>query len=339
MPMNLVPAGRFLAAAICLLSLGGNAALPNSSSVTVELDAAPISPIDADAWIVLRGNSNISVASVLAPDGSFTREFTAQAPGSVMVQNTLRNPIDLRTYDSFSFWARASTTRIGDFVYLIDAAGRKRWYSLLLWSQRGWQKPSYWLDAFVGQDTGFDPSSVTRLRFAQAGQVPGDRLWFGPVIFEHGVVNHGDAASSWYNDIGSGPITTVADGAAGTPTSVQATLQANNQGQADIAINLLLPRIVWDWSGKSFVRFYFKDVETIASHYFLLYDNNLNYRQWVFNNSAPGHWIRVTANLSDARYAESAPIDLSRIVYFEVGVFGGTPSANYTFQVDEISVY
>src|SRR5438105_545528 len=185
-PMNLVPAGRFLAAAICLLSLGGNAALPNSSSVTVELDAAPISPIDADAWIVLRGNSNISVASVLAPDGSFTREFTAQAPGSVMVQNTLRNPIDLRTYDSFSFWARASTTRIGDFVYLIDAAGRKRWYSLLLWSQRGWQKPSYWLDAFVGQDTGFDPSSVTRLRFAQAGQVPGDRLWFGPVIFEHG---------------------------------------------------------------------------------------------------------------------------------------------------------
>ena len=48
--------------------------------------------------------------------------------------------------------------------------------------------------------------------------------------------------------------------------------------------------------------------------------------------------MRVTANLADS-YFDSAPVDLSHIVYFEVGVFGGNPGATYTFQVDEVAAY
>src|SRR5207248_3871092 len=101
----------------------------------------------------------------------------------------------------------------------------------------------------------------------------------------------------------------------------------------------IAPRIQWDWSGKSFASFYFKDSETTASHYFLVYDKNLNYREWVFRNTTPDQWFRVTANLADFSYAQSGPVDLAHVVYWEVGIFGGTPNATYTFQVDEVAVY
>ena len=94
----------------------------------------------------------------------------------------------------------------------------------------------------------------------------------------------------------------------------------------------------WDLSSKQYVSFYFKGQDASSIHYFLIYDKNRNYREWIFANSDPGNWIKVAADLRDSAYFESAPIDLSNVEQFEVGVFGGSPLATYTFQVDEVNM-
>jgi hypothetical protein len=94
----------------------------------------------------------------------------------------------------------------------------------------------------------------------------------------------------------------------------------------------------WDLSGKQYVSFYFKDQDASAIHYFLIYDKSRNYREWLFANPDPGNWIKVAGDLRDSSYFESAPIDLSNVEQFEVGVFGGPPLAAYTFRVDEVNV-
>src|SRR5947207_2295834 len=333
------PRPCFFALLLCVAPAVATAgALPNSNSVTTQPEARPVSRVGANHWTVAYGNAAMGLSAFTAPDSSGTMEFVAQQAGSVVAQHTLQTVVDTRPYDTFSFWAQASATHVGDFVTLVDSNGRKRWYSLLLWGPRGWQKPTYWIDSYAGQESGFDSSAVAKIRFGQAGQRPADVLRYSAVTFEHNVVSHGDALASWYPDVGSATFSIVRDGAAGSPTSVKAEVVANAHGQADVAINLLPARIVWDWSGKSFLTFYFKDSETTASHYFLIYDKTLNYRQWVFSNPVPGEWMRVTANLADS-YFDSAPVDLSHIVYFEVGVFGGNPGATYTFQVDEVAAY
>jgi hypothetical protein len=329
-------------AAIVLLAAGAARAATNSGTVTTEPGSPPLTPSAVTAWRVNLGSGTIGATAVAAPDGSPAIEVTANGAGVVQVDNSLATPLDIRSYDTFAFWAQASATRTGDLAYLVDTLGRRRWYSLVLQSGRGWQRPTFWIDAFVGQDAGFNPGAIAKIRVGQAGQVVKDTLRFGPTFFEHNTVNHGDAASSWFVDIGVGNITNVADGANGTPTSIKAVVQAI-RGQADIAINLISPRITWDWSGKTFVSFYYKDNEPNMNHYFLIYDRNIVYRQWIFTNPTPGQWFRVNANLSDASYVQSGPLDLSHIVYFEVGVFGGGPTvsqtATHTFQVDEVSVY
>jgi hypothetical protein len=330
-------------ATIALLAAASAArAATNSGTVTTEPGTPPVTPADVTAWRVVLGSATIGGTPVVTPDGSTAVQFTMASAGTLSVDNALAKPLDIRSYDTFAFWARASATHIGDLVYLIDTLGRRRWYSLILQAQRTWQRPTFWIDSFVGQDLNFNPAAIARIRLGQAGQAAKDTLAFGPTLFEHNVVNHGDAAASWFVDIG-GPgstITSVADGANGTPTSVKAVVTAVN-GQADIAINLISPRITWDWSGKSFVSFYYKDNEPTMNHYFLIYDKNIVYRQWIFTNPTPGQWFRVNANLSDASYVQSGPVDLSHVVYFEVGVFGGTAAktATHTFQVDEVSVY
>jgi hypothetical protein len=330
---------RFAVYAALSFSAAAHAGAPNSGTVTTEPGTPPVTPSDLSAWTVSAGTATAVVSTVLPPDGSPAIEFDETSNGSVQVDAALATPLDVRSYDSFSFWAQASATHIGDYVFLIDTLGRRRWYHLVLQSVRGYQRPTYSIDAFVSQDTGFNLGAVKKIRYGQAGQASGGFLRFGPATFEHNVYNHGDASSSWYVDIGTGTLSTVADGANGTPTSLLAQIKANAVGQADIAVNLLAPQIMWDWSGKSFVSFYFKDSETALNHYFLVYDKSLHYRQWIFNNPTPNQWFRVNANLLDASYAQSGVIDLSSIVYFEVGVFGAPANASHTFQVDEVSAY
>ena len=325
--------------AVLGLSAAARAGAPNSGTVTTEPGTPPVSPSALPAWKVSAGAATPKVSTVLPPDGSPAIELDETGNGTVQVDATLTTTLDVRSYDSFSFWAQASATHIGDYVFLIDSLGRRRWYHLVLQSVRGWQRPTYSIDAFVSQDAGFNPAAIKKIRFGQAGQATGGFLRFGPATFEHNVFNHGDASASWYVDIGTGTLTTVADGANGTPTSLQAVVKANSVGQADIAVNLVAPQIVWDWSGKSFVSFYFKDSETAPNHYFLVYDKSLHYRQWIFDNPTPNQWFRVNANLLDASYAQSGVIDLSQIIYFEVGVFGAPANATHTFQVDEVSAY
>jgi hypothetical protein len=328
-----------IAFAALAVSFAASAVQPNSPSITTQLDVAPVSQTNLSAWSVFAGKATLGVSRVATPDGSITFEFTATAAGTVTAQTGLHHVLDVRAFDTFSFWSAATATHIGDFVYLVDSQGRRRWYPLVLNGARGFTRPAYAIDAFTGQDPGFDLTAITFIRFSQAGQQVGDKLRFGGLVFEHNAYNHGDSASVWYNDIGTGPLTVVNDGAEGSPTSIKAVIQASANGQADIAINLLAPRITWDWSGKSFITFYYKDSNPNVSHYFLIYDSKLNYRQWTFQNVAPGSWMKITANLSGGFYAQSAPIDLSHIIYFETGVFAGTPNAQYTFQVDELSAY
>jgi hypothetical protein len=333
---------RLATVTILAMASAAQAVPTNSGTVTTEPGNPPLTPAAVTAWKVVLGAGTISPTTVTTPDGSSAIQATATAPGVLQVDNTLTTPLDVRSYDTFSFWTLASATHVGDLAYLVDTLGRRRWYSLVLLSGRGWERPTYWIDSFVGQDAGFNPGAIAKIRLGQSGQAVNDKLSFGPTLFEHNMVNHGDASSSWFVDIG-GPgstIATVTDGANGTPTSMKASVVAVN-GQSDVAINLVSPRITWDWSGKSFVSFYYKDNEPTMNHYFLVYDKNIVYRQWIFTNPTPGQWFRVTANLSDASYVQSGPVDLSHIVYFEVGVFGGTAAKNAThiFQVDEVSVY
>jgi hypothetical protein len=332
------PRPTFLAAVLCLSS-AARAGAPNSGTVTTEPGNPPTTPSDVSSWKMSAGTATLAASAVKPPDDSPAVEVDETSNGTVQVDATLPTTLDIRTYDSFSFWAQASATHIGDYVFLIDSLGRRRWYHLVLQSPRGWQRPTYSIDSFVAQDAGFNLGAIKKIRYGQAGQASGGFLRFGPATFEHNVYNHGDAAASWYVDIGTGTLTTTPDGANGTATSLLATVKANSVGQADIAVNLLAPQISWDWSGKTFVSFYFKDAETAPNHYFLVYDKSLHYRQWIFSNPTPNQWFRVTANLSDASYAQSGVVDLSQIIYFEVGVFGAPANATHTFQVDEVSAW
>ncbi|PYP84295.1 MAG: hypothetical protein DMG65_22840 [Candidatus Angelobacter sp. Gp1-AA117] len=136
--------------------------------------------------------------------------------------------------------------------------------------------------------------------------------------------------------VSSGVITVSSDSVNGK--SILANVTATNEGQADIAILGAASHIYWDLSAKQYIGFDFKDKNATVIHYFLMYDKKRNYREWLFTNPDPGNWIKVSADLRDTSYYESAPIDLSNIEQFEVGVFGGPANAQYTFQIDEVTV-
>lgn len=310
----------------------------NSGTVTSYSAASTALP-SASNWSIVSGAGNILFPATDANGNAAAQITVTTQPDTVgfIVEYRFPAAMDLRLYDTVSFSAQVSQTHIGDFMYLVDTQSRMRWFNLVLRSSAGMQRPVYSINNFVGEHSGFDVSSVKAIRYGQYALKPGDILTLGTPVFETGIVDHCDVSSSWSLDlVSSGTIGTSPDSVNGSK-SILATVAANDEGQADIAILGADMGINWDLSNKRYVSFYFKDQDTSAIHYFLIYDKNRNYREWLFANGDPGNWIKVTADLSDSGYFESAPIDLSNVQQFEVGVFGGPPRSPYTFQVDEVT--
>ena len=309
----------------------------NSGTVTTR-QTVPLSTISEANWSVVYGGATQTTSLTAAPTGEPVMEYEVTTPGSIRIENQFPAPADLRARDCFSMIIGESQTRIGDFTYLIDKNHRRRWFKLNVRAWYGFQQPVYFINSYLGQDAGFDLSSVVAVRFGQAGLQVGDKIWIGAVRFENDLVSHAEVAGPWIVDMGQGTISASRDAAEGT-FSIRADLTANDQGQADIALDARGVKISWNWSKKSFISFKYKNSEERPLHYFLIYDANGWYREWVFTNPHPGQWIDVTADLRDVGYTESGPVDLSKIVYFEVGVFGGTPGGSYSFNVDEVTVH
>ncbi|WP_147297946.1 hypothetical protein [Trinickia dinghuensis] len=115
----------------------------------------------------------------------------------------------------------------------------------------------------------------------------------------------------------------------------------------------------WDLTSYNKITFYYRDQNTSSvvngnsslSHYFLIYDNNKCYREWVINlantdgTPAPnsptiqaGVWYQITGSFTDPQGAfiiqggnavngvscASQPLNYQHIVYFETGIFSGT---------------
>ncbi len=324
---------------VLLVSVSCQAQNNNSGTVT-SYSAGTTAAVSAANWTVVSGSGNI-VFPAVDGNGAVAAQITVNnQPTSVgfIVEYRFPAAMDLRPYDTFSFSAQTSQTHISDYVYLVDAQSRMRWFNLVLRQDLGVQNPVYSINNFAGEHPGFDVSNVVAIRYGQYAMNPGDVLTFGTPTFETGVLDHCDVASNWSLDlVSAGNIVTSADSVNGGK-SILANVTATDQGQADIAILGASMGLRWDLSGKQYVSFYFKDLNTTSIHYFLMYDKNRNYREWLFANSDPGNWIKVAADLRDSAYFESAPIDLSNIEQFEVGVFGGPPNATYTFQVDEVAV-
>lgn len=335
--MSLGRLSRVALAALGLFATPPAFATPSANSGTVTTQVVRAADLDPTRWSIVSGQASADASAANAPTGEAVMQFTVTGDGALRVQATLPSVIDLRPFSSFSFVASTSATRIGDFAYLVDSHGCQRWFNLVLRANRGWQQPLYFIDSYAGQDSCFDVSSVAAVFFQQSGMKSGDRLQLGMPRFEHGVVNHAEVPGPWIIDIGGGTLASSSDAVAGR-ASVIANLEANGEGQADIAVDARGDGIFWNWSTKSYVTFYYKDDVVDASHYFLVYDANGFYRQWTFRNDTPGQWLKVTADLRDVAYYQSGPVDLSRIVYFEVGVFAGLPGGSYTFQVDEVTV-
>jgi hypothetical protein len=266
--------------------------------------------------------------------------LTVASPGSMTAAYKLPQITDLRRYGTFSFVSKISHTRIGGLVLLVDSSSRRRWYQFPLIGPMGWRQPVYSLSNFVGQDPGFDLSRVGAIWFNQGALVVGDLISIGAISFDVGLVDHADYSSNWVQDVTcGGTLSTNSDAAVG-PSSVLANVQACQSGQVDIAINALAYMgITWDWSNKSYISFYYKDANTSAQHYFLIYDKNYNVRAWLFPNNYPGQWMKVTAPLTTGYFYESGPVDLSNMIQFEVGLVDGSPYQNYIFQIDEVALY
>jgi hypothetical protein len=318
--------------------------LPNSGQTGVDACCSPVSTTNVAQWSLLAGYANISLSAQTSPDSSPVVEVDVTQTAGISVQNQLVAPFDLRSYDSFAFWIRASATRSPNFVYLVDTNGARHWYALYLQASQGWVQQEYWITSYVNQDVGFNLSQVAAVMFNQAGELVGDKIWIGATEFEHNSVNHAEAAGNWLfdvpGDIGDS-IKAVTDAAVGS-FSVEATGNASSWGQMDIATSQPVTGATWNWTQKTYLTFYYKDSYSNVSHYAAIYDKNGNYREWVFQNNSPGQWIKITVALADNgyfAYASPGPPDLSNLTSFELGIFGGVGNSQYTFQVDELSAY
>jgi hypothetical protein len=324
---------------VIFFSLSLQAQTFNSGTVT-SYSAGTASTPSAANWSVISGTGNLTFPTTDTNGGAAAQITVTTQPATVAFIVEYDFPVtrDLRPYDTVSFSAQTSQTHIGDFVYLVDTQSRMRWFNLVLRSTLGTQQPVYSINNFAGEHPGFDLSNVKAIRYGQYAMSPGDVLIFGTPIFETGILDHCDVSSNWSLDlVSSGNIVSSTDSVNGSK-SVLASVVANDDGQADIAILGAAMGLRWDLSSKQYVSFYFKDQDTSSIHYFLIYDKSRNYREWLFANSDPGNWIRVAADLRDSGYYESGPVDLSNVEQFEVGIFGGPPHAAYTFQVDEVAV-
>jgi hypothetical protein len=312
-----------------------------SSGVTATPVPPSIDPVNGGTWSILTGTGSVQTG-VAGPNGTTVTQLTVAEPasgGDFRAQYNLPAVVDMWMYDNISFLTSAQQSRIGALFYLVDAQGRRRWYQYILRSALGWQQPVYSLSSYVGEDTAFDLSSVTALYFEQDGMHAGDVIFVGPMALDVGLVDHCDYASNWNLDLVSGgTLATSSDAVTGTG-SILANVTTVAFGQADIAILGSWSGINWNWSSNTSVSFYFKDDNPSFIHYFLLYDSNRNYREWIFTNPSPGQWIKVTGNLTDNSYYQSGPVNLGSVQQFEVGVFGGSPFQNVVFQVDEVRVH
>ena len=275
------------------------------------------------------------------PNGITVANISVTASGAFTAAYTLPQVTDLRNYDTFNFAVNINRSRLG-LVVLVDSSSRRRWYNLDLRVRPGWKQPVYSLTNFVGQDQGFDLSQVAALWFDFNHQAlyARDQLSIGAISFDVGLVDHGDYSSNWVQDLTcGGTISTSSDTAVGL-ASLLANVQACPDGQVDIAINAIdYMALTWNWSNMSYISFYYKDNYPSMQHYFGIYDHNHNWRSWLFPNSYPGQWMKITAPLTTGYWRQSGTIDFSSIIQFEVGIFNGPPNQNYTFQIDEVALY
>jgi hypothetical protein len=211
------------------------------SAVPVGAESSPASTWDVyegNRWRVLAGGLSLGPASELPPDGSMATDIRVNEPGPLWVEYTLPAVRDLTAVDSLTFWARTSTSRIGDFVYLVDSGGNRAWYKFSLVGERGWQQFSYWLKSPWGRDANFRFDSVAKVRFAQSLMASGDVIAIGTPRFEWGVMSHCESSAGWYVDIGSaGSSISVSTEAVGGKFSFLAALVTNSWGQADVAMS------------------------------------------------------------------------------------------------------
>jgi hypothetical protein len=328
----------------CLLATGLPHALAQgtmSSGVTATPVPPSIDPFIGGTWSILVGAGTVQIG-VAGPNGTTVSELTVTMPaanGNFTAQYVLPAVVDMRMFDTISFVTSAQQTRIGALFYLVDTHGRRRWFQYILRKYLGWQQPVYSLSSYVGEDSGFDISSIAALYFEQGGMVPGDVIFVGSLALDTGLVDHCDYAANWNLDlVSAGTLTTSSDAITGG-ASVLANVSTVAFGQADIAILGSWSGINWNWTGSTYVSFYFKDDNPSMFHYFLLYDSNRNYREWIFTNPTPGQWIKVTGNLTDNSYYQSGPVNLGSVQQFEVGVFGGSAFQNVAFQIDEVRVH
>lgn len=312
-----------------------------SSGVTAAPVPASVDPVNGGAWSILLG-SGTAQSGVAGPNGTTVSELTVTSPATNGIFTALYELpaiVDMRMSDNISFVTSAPQTRIGALFYLVDSKGNRRWFPYILRSWLGWQQPVYSLASYTGEDAGFDISSVVALYFEQDGMLPGDIIYVGSIALDAGLVDHCDYPSNWNLDlVSAGTLTTSSDAITGG-ASVLANVTTIASGQADIAILGSWSGINWNWSRDTYVSFYFKDDNPSFIHYFLLYDSNRNYREWLFTNPDPGQWIKVTGNLTDNSYYESGPVNLGSVQQFEVGLFDGRAYQNVVFQIDEVRVH
>ena len=312
--------------------------------------AAPVGPENAPVltwqryvkqrWSVLAGDLDLKFARELPPDWSMATDIKVITSGPLWVQYTLPEVRDLSKVDTLTFWARTSESRIADYVFLVDSSGNRAWYKFALRAPNGWQQFQYFLNLPHGMDSGFRIDQVAALRFAQSNMVAGDVVTIGTPRFEWGSLSHCESEAGWYIDIGSGEITTSREvSAVGGNSSLLANLVTNSWGQADIAISRATTGARWDLSSKKTLRFFWKDSLFGVDHYVLFYDDAGRYRQWMFGNPLPGHWIEVTVELDKGYYEPFGPVDMSKLQVFEIGIFSAPPGVNVSFMLDEVSVH
>lgn len=328
------------------------------------------------AWNMYYGSATVFESIVAnAPDGTSVMQTTASAPGGILVQQQFPEALDVTRYDNFNFFIAASTSRIGDFVYLVDANHRRRWFPLILRSQDGWRQPVYSVNKYTNQDSGFDATHVTAVRFGQSGQMPGDNIWIGQIAFTDDMPIN---SYSWYQDVGSAQFELVTDSIAGQ-NALEAILVANAPSaprQVDIASNGLISGIHWDWSNKKYVIFTFKNVLPEGAHQYFYWGTvcsltepiansaacsctattcSINgaaagycdsttcrsYREYIFDSpsSLSGQWENVSASLQDASANTVGEPALDDVNWFEVGIFDGPANAQYSFEIGPVTVH
>lgn len=188
--------------------------------------------------------------------------------------------------------------------------------------------------------------------------------------------------SRWVSDVGActaAPcITTVAPGSTtvdflGSPPSTIA--------QVDVSEGVLNPAsntpLYWDLSSYTGITFYFQDLNaansqstSAYSHYFLIYDNNHCYREWIINlvqasglpltgspTLVPNQWYQISGSFATAQgqyvvqggtpvngvACNTKPLNFRDIGYFETGIWGGPMKAsdkiNYHWRINNVTPF